>query len=167
MSECVCVCLLLIFLFSASTQGGHPRMQLLKTHIWRGVNGPHAGTAWSWELWVANSPPAALGVAVVTFSRMVKDLDVTSLQKPLYWLFHCDSDEELTDHSARLAYVLPTPTSSYDPRTDVHFFKLTKGYAGNPIVNREHRTDEWRIRSMGEDWDRQKERESIQEVLRK
>ena len=107
---------------------------VLHSHIWHKKNGPHIG--WSWELWVDTTE--ALGSGVLHF--------MTSRPPALRLCLHADTDQEYTDHGARLGFVGPL-----DP-LDLLFFSPPAPEAYNgPSGPRQSTRD--RVYSMGEFWD--------------
>ena len=109
------------------------------SHVWHEKNGPHDG--WSWELWVDN--PTALGVAVHFLMRQRCLPENASLYCP----FHCDTDQEYTDHSARLAFIGPPDD------LDLEFFQPPDARKYNGPVG-PRRTNDNVIYSMGEFYER-------------
>ncbi len=79
------------------------------SYVWHEKNGPHIG--WSWELWVDSI--AALGVGVLHLMRERPRLAGGRLR----CMVHCDTDQEYTDHAARMAFIGPPDV------LDLHFFK--------------------------------------------
>jgi hypothetical protein len=79
------------------------------SYVWHERNGPHIG--WSWELWVDSI--AALGVGARHIMRERPRL----VGGRLRCLVHCDSNQEYTDHAARMAFIGPPDA------LDFHFFK--------------------------------------------
>jgi aromatic ring-opening dioxygenase catalytic subunit (LigB family)/aromatic ring-cleaving dioxygenase len=125
----------LAFLESTRIAVGKAGERVVHDHVWHEKNGPH--DSWSWEIWVETA--RALGAAAAHFMQF--------RPQGTYLLMHCDTDQEYTDHSCRLAWVGPT-----DPLPlDLHFFKPLPTYEG-PIDGR--RTDVRAVFSMGEFWPR-------------
>jgi hypothetical protein len=86
---------------------------VLHKHVWREKNGPH--DPWSWEMWVENS--TALGAAMLYFMSIPDDIpDDGDGGRYLHLAAHADTDQEYTDHTARLCWVGPPDV------LDVNFF---------------------------------------------
>jgi aromatic ring-cleaving dioxygenase len=106
---------------------------VLHSHVWHEKNGPHIG--WSWEIWVETQ--SALGVAMAFWMQ--------NRPSSLVLGFHCDTNQEYTDHSVRFAFVGTTDA------LDLNFFKELQGYEG-PV--QERRTCDRYVYSMGVKWPR-------------
>ena len=116
----------------------------LHDHVWHEKNGPH--DPWSWELWVEGE--RALGVAAAALMRWRRPAEAAALG--LYVCLHADTDQELTDHASRLAWVGPT-----DPQElDLPFFAPPPPTYRGPAAHR-RRSDGAALFSMGERWARE------------
>ena len=111
--------------------------QVLNDHVWHEVNGPH--TKWSWELWIESTE--ALSVAAVTLMTLGKRYP------DLNYMFHCDSDDEYTDHSLRMCFI------GQRDDLDLLFFQETLSYMGPQAHIR--KTNDDMVYSMGETWRRE------------
>jgi len=107
----------------------------LHDHVWHEKNGPHIG--YSWELWCEDCE--ALGVAVNHF--------MSSRPAELHLCLHCDSDQEYTDHSCRLAFVGPADALHLE-------FFAPPDYSTYKGPTGPRRTSSTHIYSMGEMWER-------------
>jgi len=121
---------------------------VLHSHSWHEKNGPHIG--WSWELWVDKTQ--ALGAAVHHFMR--------SRPEPLRLCLHADTDQEYTDHGARLGFVGPTDA------LDLLFFQPPDAALYNGPISALKSTEKC-IYSMGEFWDKKRLREGYGALDRK
>ena len=124
----------------------------LHDHVWHGKNGPH--DPWSWELWVEDTE--ALGHAALHFLRVAtaaagsdgagSDGAGSGADEGLYFAIHCDTDQEYTDHAARMCWVGRT-----DPLPlDLHFFTPEEGYEGPDASGNGRRSNGETLYSMGE-----------------
>lgn len=106
----------------------------LHDHVWHEKNGPHISH--SWELWVEAIP--ALGAAVQHLMR--------SRHPNLRVCLHCDTDQEFTDHAARMAFIGPEDELHFE------FFSPPGSSYNGPCGPRV--TCSAFIYSMGEQWPR-------------
>jgi len=112
---------------------------------WRGKNGPHE--CWSWELWVETESALGAALGVLMGSEAV---GAGGEADRLFFLFHADTDQECTDHGARLAWVGPR-----DPRPLDHgFFEDPIPSYRGPAARRARRSDARDLFSMGALWPR-------------
>ncbi len=116
---------------------------------WKGKNGPHE--CWSWEVWVESQ--AALGAALDALMGAGPgggEAGSDGGEQRLFFCFHADTDQESTDHGARLAWV-----GSCDPKPLDHgFFKDPPASYCGPAARRARRSDARDLFSMGALWPR-------------
>ena len=112
------------------------KKNVLNTYVWHEVNGPHM--KWSWEIWIESLN--ALSIAALNM------MSLSNKYPDLRFMFHCDTDDEYTDHAVRMCYVKEKDD------LDLHFFQESSKYAGPQAHKR--KTNETTIFSMGETFNR-------------